>query len=52
MCNVCRDWELGKLTLSEAWRNLDEMKEKPVTSDEEQDHFWEVAEMLSNQDES
>jgi len=25
MCNVCKDWEIGKLTNKEAWRNLEEM---------------------------
>ena len=51
MCAVCRDWQLGKLTTEEAWRNLNEMKDLATTTDEEVDHFWEVAQKLANESE-
>ncbi len=47
MCLVCRDWYLGKLTIDEAWRNLNEAKEAGFTTEEDYDHYFEVAEMLS-----
>ena len=48
ICLICKDWALGKLTLSEARRNLNEMCNKEKT-DEELLHLFEVAELLSKE---
>jgi hypothetical protein len=46
-CIVCSDWEKGKLTLDEAWRNLGEIAWDEFNSEEERIHYLEVAEMLA-----
>lgn len=48
MCRICAEWQMGKLTTTEAWRNLNEM---PRDTEEELVHFFEVAEKLSETDE-
>jgi hypothetical protein len=52
MCKICVDWQLGKLTLDEAWRNLGETRAAGFDSQEEIAHYWDVAEMLSEDEES
>jgi len=47
MCIICKDWEKGKLTLDEAWRNLSEIAWDEFNSEEERTHYLEVAEMLA-----
>ena len=47
MCKICADWQLGKLTTKEAWRNLGEMKDSPFSTDEEVDHYWKLANELA-----
>ena len=37
MCLICKDWELGKLTIEEAYRNL-----KEVYDEKENPHSIEV----------
>ena len=34
MCQICKDWQLGKLTITEAWRNLNEAKEAGILSED------------------
>ena len=48
MCAICKDWLLGKLTANEAWRNLNESKES--LDQEDPNHYFEVAEMLSEKE--
>jgi len=43
---VCTDWIKGNLTTKEAWKNLNETR-TPDSSQEEVDHYFEAAEMLS-----
>lgn len=40
MCLVCTEWLKGNLTTKEAQRNLQEVR---LITDEEIDHYWEVA---------
>lgn len=47
MCIVCLDWQKGKLTLEEAWRNLNEIAWDGFNSEEERLHYLEVAEKLA-----
>ena len=47
MCKICIDWHLGKLTIDEAFRNLSEFKETGIKTEQDDDHYWEMAEMLS-----
>lgn len=46
MCVICKDWQLGKLTKAEAWRNLDEMMQDLVDKEEDLGHYWEVIDKL------
>ena len=50
MCQICKDWQLGKLNITEAWRNLGEAKEVGTLTEEEYNHYYEVAEMLSEKE--
>lgn len=51
-CIVCRDWELGKLTIEEAKRNLGEIAEtKSDLTDEELRHYWDLWEKILEKDE-
>ncbi len=43
MCLICSDWEKGKLTSEEAWRNLCEMSKLPSTTAEELMHYFELS---------
>lgn len=47
MCNICKDWELGKLSIQEARRNLGEAIASGAKTDEELVHFFEVAELIA-----
>ncbi len=46
ICTICKDWELGKLTIKEAWRNLSEARLSGFDSEEDISHYWDVAEKL------
>jgi len=50
MCMICKDWELGKLTKKEAWRNLDELVTEGQT-EEERFHYFELANKLAESNE-
>jgi hypothetical protein len=50
MCLVCTDWIKGSLSTPEAWRNLNETRTEDSTQ-EEIDHYFEVAEMLTKDQE-
>jgi hypothetical protein len=47
MCKICFEWQLGKLTTNEAWRNLNELATLDM-SQEELDHYWETAMKLAD----
>lgn len=47
MCQVCVAWEKGKLTASEALRNLDEI-EFDIQNTEELDHYLKILEKVSD----
>jgi len=47
MCLICLDWNRGAITRKEAWRNLNELSDNQNKTDEELVHIFEVAEMLS-----
>jgi hypothetical protein len=51
MCKICSEWQLGKLTTKEAWRNLKETMNPDMTQ-EELDHYWETAMKLVDEDEA
>lgn len=42
MCAVCKDWELGKLTWEEAFRNIGEMIEGSKHDIEELEHLSKI----------
>jgi hypothetical protein len=44
---ICTDWNKGVITRKEAWRNLNELSDNQNKTDEELVHIFEVAEMLS-----
>ena len=46
-CMICLDWNKGSITRKEAWRNLNELSDNQNKTDEELVHIFEVAEMLS-----
>lgn len=46
MCIICKDWELGKLTSKEAFKNLGEMMEAAKNDAEESKHLFEVYEKI------
>jgi hypothetical protein len=50
MCAICKDWQLGKLTIKEAWRNLNEAREVGFANDEDLYHYFEVAELLTKEE--
>lgn len=41
---------MGKLTIDEAWRNLGEMRAAGLESKEAISHYWDIAEMLSEEE--
>ncbi len=45
MCKICSEWQSGKLTAKEAWHNL---LETEPSSDEEEMHYFEIAETLAD----
>lgn len=49
MCQICKDWQLGKLNITEAWRNLNEAREAGFETNEALAHYFEVAEMLAEE---
>lgn len=51
MCKICSDWQLGKLTIKEAWRNLQETVDGIDGDEEKLDHYFEVANKLLEEDE-
>lgn len=46
MCLICVEWQLGKLTFDEAFRNLNEIKE------EDPEHYDEVVALLLEEDDT
>lgn len=46
MCIVCLEWEKGKLTSTEALRNLGEMIESTDKEEEKRAHYFEVVEKI------
>ena len=48
MCRICAEWQMGKLTNSEAWRNLGEVNTNNL-SEEDLDHMDEVLEMIQDE---
>ncbi len=49
MCILCTEWQLGNLTLDEAWRNLNEMIDDESNTQEELDHLYEIGEEIADQ---
>lgn len=47
MCIVCLEWQKGKLTTTEAWRNLSEIMDADAEHGEDMAHYWDVAEKLA-----
>lgn len=47
MCAICLEWEKGKMTKKEAWNNLLESIVALDPSDEKREHYWELAQKLS-----
>lgn len=50
MCRICAEWLLGKISTKEALRNLNEVKDALLNTDQELDHYYEVAEKLAESD--
>ena len=50
MCKICVDWEMGKMTNEEAWRNLREFAREETVTDQDMSHFFEVAERLKEKE--
>lgn len=48
MCRVCVDWNKGKLTVDEAFKNLDELL-VDIESDEDFAHYIEVIKKISDE---
>lgn len=45
MCIICKDWMLGKLTVKEAWRNLNETVDSDPDKKDDP-HYYEVVKLL------
>lgn len=45
MCRICVEWEMGKLTSKEAFKNLGEAINSS-NSDTDRDHLFEVSEKI------
>lgn len=52
MCKICSEWELGKLTNTEAMQNLGEVlgNQDENLSDPEITHYYEVLEKIIDKD--
>lgn len=48
MCALCKDWNLGKLTSKEAFRNIGEILIS--ADDEERDHLFELSNKILDAD--
>jgi len=48
MCILCKDWELGKLTSKEAFRNIGEILIS--ANDKELDHLFELSNRILDSD--
>jgi hypothetical protein len=51
MCKICIDWQLGKLTIDEAWRNVHESADIEYSTGGNLDHLLDLAERLFREDE-
>ena len=53
MCMICKDWELGKLSVQEVNRNVFEAVTDRPLSDEEMEHYIDLVERANEvEDES
>ena len=52
MCTICVEFNMGKLTRKEAWRNLREMVSvDDIQGDEEaRNHYYDLAEKLAEEE--